>query len=504
MFANDSAELLTPSEWDSFQKLATHVGVAAERVGQVRRRAEVTDRAQRRAGLFCGRPGGGIELLLARWVSPDAADACVAASPLPLVISRAADHVQPALGSWPTWEHTEAGSENLLFHRADGRIDPLLRGQLSALDNLEQLVLVTRLGQPLHPYERELARSLALVAPMARVVAVAVPGEEPSEDDIASFSQFALAHMRDAGFVDGRCLAAGVWFTEASARTPGTIQDLSQFIALDRDAITQARSQMLRLQACSLLKEISDAAREIQPAVSDVLEEDVQMLRQRLLVYLEAFGRELFGAARAKKFKDDIGLQHYFLERIRGWGAYTEPEGMWLRHVEALRPGSSAQLFKEAEKAALHLQLEPFQELGASPVVDVDSTKHSYDAIVDRILQECTYAAVGFALGVSAYLLVARLPLAMAHIPAYIAFALAFILGYCTMRQKFHRPRNPQKSESKPHSQSSICVTTATLNDWQAVERDIVHWFNDLFSFHQQIPLDECRRLSKKLRCEDS
>jgi hypothetical protein len=498
-------ELLTSSDWDAFERLATQVGVAAERVKQARRRGTAADGARDSSTLLAGRPNGGVELLLARWISPDATDACTAAAPAPLIISRRAEAVQPALGSWPVWKDAPVGDEHLIVQRADGPLSPLLIGQLSSLAGLDQFVLVTRLGQPLHPHEQALARALAPFVPVVRVVAVAVPGEEPTRDDIASFSRFALSHMRDAGFGEGRCLSAGVWFTEAAARAPGTVQDLAQFIALDRTAVRHARAPMARRQLCSLLHEISIAAGKLKvpPPASP---EDVQTLTAKLPIYLTSLGRELARAANAnQRIYDDRSLREYFLERIQGWAAFTEPEGMWLRHVESLRTGAAAALLHEAQNAALLLRFDSFHEPPPVPAAAAPVTiANPYHPLVERLLEECKYMAAGFVLGVIAYLLVAQFPLGLGKFPAYLALALAAVLGYGAARRWLRRSPPPVRAAEQTQLQPPTPARPSAANDWVLVERKLLTWFNHFFSDCPVSPLDECLRLSKQLRCEET
>jgi hypothetical protein len=119
---------------------------------------------------------------------------------------------------------------------------------------------------------------------------------------------------------------------------------------------------------------------------------------------------------------------------------------MWLKHVEALRPGSSAALLQEAENASRHLRFDSFRAAEVGPASAIKKTTSSYDTVVERVLEESKFLAIGFIMGIVAYLLIDQLPLAMGHIPAYIALVLTFILGYGAARRFGQRSQNLAKS----------------------------------------------------------
>jgi hypothetical protein len=66
---------ISTADWDALQSLARRVGLSAERVGMLRRRVEdISPRPGAPYVLVVGRPEAGIELVLGRWLAPEAAE----------------------------------------------------------------------------------------------------------------------------------------------------------------------------------------------------------------------------------------------------------------------------------------------------------------------------------------------------------------------------------------------------------------------------------------------
>lgn len=515
---NRNSIALADADWDALQSLATRVGLPAERISLMRKRASGTD--SHRDGpctLIAGRRTGGIDLLLARWISPDAADALKAAAHSPLVIGRSPEMLQPAVGKWPVWKWADHLTGHLIALSVDGVPNSAVMGQLASIGGVEQLVLVTRLGQPLHPNERALASAMSGYAATVRVVAVAVPGEEPTDDDLAAVAAFAFSQMRDAGFRDGRCLAAGVWFTEASARRLGTIQDLEKFLTIERTSVMDGRVPMIRRQLCELMGEIKDAAGRARQSGLSISESDARSLAEKFQIYLASLGREIARTARSPRVHDDESLRSYFLDRIRSWGSYIEPEGMWLKHVEALRPGTQAAFIAEATRQSPALNYKSFVDSGISyskTTVAADSGENDSgendvslaNMTVDRVVLEAKRLSVALAIGVASFFLVDRIPLPLARIPSYAALVLGTILGYGAMRRLLRQDRKSRQDasyEESAETKPQTAIGSDAVNDWIAVEHHLVTWFNKLIYARPAEPIEECRRFVERLGCEE-
>src|ERR1019366_535454 len=147
---------ITSADWDALQSLALRVGLFSERVGLLRRRVEASSpRPGSPYKLMVGRPDAGIELLLARWLAPEAAEELIKVGDRPLVIGATPAEVRPRLGAWPSWKSTKVGPGHLIALRTTGKPAADTLAQLSSLGYMDQIVLVTRLGQPMHMYERD-------------------------------------------------------------------------------------------------------------------------------------------------------------------------------------------------------------------------------------------------------------------------------------------------------------------------------------------------------------
>ncbi len=256
---------LSPAEWKRLEALATQVGVSPEQVGMVRRRME-TNRAHpgHPYTMLIGRPDGGLEVLLAGWIGSEAIQALKQAGEKPLILGREPEQVRPTLSNWPalTWKPCEPG--HLIAWRSPGKPGADLLAQLGSLGYVDQLVLVTRLGKPLDQVEREMARSLSPLAVTARVLVVGLAGEEPTADDLAEISAYAAAQMRQAGFLGGRDLGAGVWFAVHPLDRPGLVSDVGRSLEVDATAVVSHRTGMFQQGISHLLADLSSRCEQVQ------------------------------------------------------------------------------------------------------------------------------------------------------------------------------------------------------------------------------------------------
>jgi hypothetical protein len=500
---------IAPGDWDTLQSLTGRLGLPAERVGVLRRRLEGT---QVRPGspytLLAGRPDAGIELLLARWLAPEAAEELLKAGGRPLVIGPTTAEVRPRLGAWPGWKTARVKPGHLLALRAASKPAADTLAQLASLGYVEQLVLVTRLGQALHQEECALAAALAGTAATVRVLIVGLPGEEPTDADLAEVSAYAVTRMRQAGFTGGRCLGAGVWFTGGGPR-PGTVADLTSFLAVNDREVAAGRAGMGREAVAGLLADLRRQAEALPPAPqAAVPDEERERLGRELNGYLSDLGRELDRLAGERRPLSAEFLRNHALDAVRGWGAYATVEGHWLKYVERLRPGTQAAFLAEAQSAIGLLEYDPGKETPPAP----EPAAVPGSPVVNQVMLEAKRLAVGLVVGLAAYLAVAALlrghaagaaedvtalPALAVTLLSYAALVLGAVLGYGAGRALLRaRPATPppQVKERVP----------AALHGWPQVQRRLTAWFGEHMRTGAPSPAEECRALARRWGLEDT
>ena len=98
---------ISVADWAKVEALAGRSGLPAERVSILRRRAEAAHRRLNGAGraggvvLLVGRPDAGIELLLGKWLGPQAVAALDAAGDGPVLVGSDLDALKEKLGDRP-------------------------------------------------------------------------------------------------------------------------------------------------------------------------------------------------------------------------------------------------------------------------------------------------------------------------------------------------------------------------------------------------------------------
>jgi len=479
---------ILPADWDALQALAGRVGLSAERVGMLRRRVEnATPRPGSPYTLIVGRPDAGIELLLGRWLAPEAADELQKVSNRPLVIGPNPGEVRPRLGIWANWKTTAFGPGHLIALRTAGKPAADTLAQLLSLGHVDEAVLVTRLGQPLHMHERELAQALAGLAATVRVLVVGLPGEEPTDNELAEVSAFAASQMRQAGFREGRCLGAGVWFTGGPKRN-GCIAEVGPFLAVNPDEVAVGRSGMIRNAIATLIADIRPKAEAMPVVVSSVAEDECDRLIRELGAYLADLGKELTRQMDKPTPLTTESLRRYAIDAIRSWGAYASIEGHWMKYVERLRPGTQASLLAEAEAAMALLEFQP----GSKPVEVVAPVESS--PMVDRLVVEAKRAGVGLVIGVVGYvvtsvLLDKELNDKVVQLLSYATLGVGAVLGYAIARPIFRVPVHVPRPEPPP-------VVPPALHGWVQIERRLTGWFSDNIRAKPATPVEECQALA--------
>ncbi|MCS6977687.1 MAG: hypothetical protein NZM31_11870, partial [Gemmatales bacterium] len=331
---------ITPSDWDTLQSLAERAGLPCERIGALRKRLE-TDHPRPGSPyiLLVGQPNCGLELVLAKLVGPAAAEEVKKAVGRPVVLGPKPTEVQPRLGAWATYKWPKCPQGHVIVLCSPGRPSAVTLAQLESLGYVEEVVLVTRLGQPLHQSEREMAQALSTVAATIHVLVVALPGEEASDSDMAEVKAYGLQHMRLAGFNDGRCQGVLIWFVDGRPRQ-GTVSDFSRLFTLEPVTVASGRDGLVRQALRTLLDEMRQKAESKPPSPQiPISDEECDRLTKELDSYLADLGKKVNRWVQKYPSRTALSVREFVHNELRGWAAYTTIEGSWLKYVEHLRPG---------------------------------------------------------------------------------------------------------------------------------------------------------------------
>ncbi len=359
-------------------------------------------------------------------------------------------------------------------------------------------MLVTRLGQPLHMQEREIAQGLASLAATVRVLVVGLPGEEPTEGELVEVSAFAASQMRQAGFRHGRCLGTGIWFTGGAKRN-GTIADVEAFLAVDSADVAAGRSGMIGNALASLIEDIRQRAENLPDAVAPVADDECDRLIRELGSFLADLGRELNRQTEKKMPLTTETLRRYGLDALRSWGAYSSIEGFWLKYVERVRPGTQAAFLAKAEAALALLDFQP----GSAPV-EVVAAPGEVPPLVERLIVEAKRVGVGLLLAFVAYVLAITLlgeegaglkPLAITLL-SYASLVVGVVLGYAGARPFFRVPLPAERAEPAP-------VGPAAVHGWLQIERQLTGWFSEHIRANPVSPAEECRALAERFGAKE-
>ncbi|HEX6371137.1 MAG TPA: hypothetical protein VF006_19620 [Longimicrobium sp.] len=342
----------TPADWDRLRALCQRAEIPTERVD----RLAASWTAPPAAGavtLVAGAPAT-LALLLARWLGADTARALPADGETPLVIGPHPETVQPSLGEWPGRVNRKLGRHLVVIPSA-GPIPTKVRSSLAALGVADQLLLASRLSQPLPTDERRLAASLAPLAATARVVFVGLPSEETSPAERAELAAFGCAQLEANGFRD-RCGGAGVWYTEPP-RPADTVAALDAWLAERPEEVAAGRTAAGRAGLARLLADIEKAP-DRQPDV-ELSAGDADELGRKFAHHLSVLGQRVHGLADAGEFADTAACRAFVVDTLTGWSGRASLEGMMLDYAESVRPGIRAELPAQAAAAAELLHYTP-------------------------------------------------------------------------------------------------------------------------------------------------
>jgi hypothetical protein len=468
----------TTSDWDRLRALCTRAGLPPERIDRLQKAQAGTP--SRGATLLLAGAQGTLALLLARWLGLEAANALNAAGTAPLVIGPAPDTVQPPLGRWPTLVRRELGAAHVVAVRSAGALSASLRSALAGLGTFDGAWLVSRLSQPFSAEERQLADSLAPLAATARAVFVALPSEEGSEAERAELAAYGVAQLQAHGF-HGRCLGAGVWYTEGD-RPAGSIQRLGDWLTARPEEVQAGRSAAGRLALAELLAEIEKAPD--RPPETALAQEEVDDLTRKFAGYVGDLGRRLGSLADAGEFADRAACRRFAADTLRGWANRTSLEGMLLDYVESARPGIKAELPSQASAAAELILFEPAARR-TSPQRGLLAP-----GAVRKLGIAAAAALAAFALiyGIGLVFLQGWFTIFLANLGATAAGIAAFAYAG---RQAAGAPRD-----------APAPLEPTTVPGWASAELQLTNWFNGRARSQTPTLRQECAAIRSQFQLE--
>lgn len=506
--------VVNDGDWDTLRDLAVRLGLPGERFSLLRKLGEARPRQSGPLTLLAGRPDCGIERLLAGWVGLEAVEAVKSSGGAPLVIGPKPATVGPTIGAWPGKSWSGGPPGHLLVLRLPGPPAADVRAQLASLGGVDQAVVVTRLAQPMHMAERELARALSGLAAGARVLIVALPGESPTEDDIAEVTRFAQLQLRHACFGDGRNLGAAVWFSDGAPARASSLTDLSALCRVEPAAVNASRAGMVRQAFSGALREVARKAESVPSEDRPPIDEkESERLTLELRGFLADLGRELervaADRARIGRPMTDQDSRTYVRDAVHGWGAHIEIEGMWMKYVEALRPGAHSVLLAELDRA-LAILLAPEIKSTPRPSQAPQAVATAAGSLpIDRLVLEAKRAGVSLACGVVAYGVAASmltgatearplvtLPAVAVTLLSYASLAVGLTLGYVAGARLFRPPISAAPADEPV---DLVVPVTSAPTGWTQLERRLLVWFAEYINARPEQPADACRALAGRL-----
>lgn len=478
---------LSPGDWEKLDNIAGRVDFPAERIEALRRRLEhPSQRPGRPFTLVIGRPEWGIHQALTRWLDLGAGELRDAAAH-PLVLGRDAEKVRPNLSAWTARKSGKSGDGHLIVALPPARPTAALLAQLASLGHLELLLLLTRVSQPLPLPDRELTAVLAPLAATARVLAVAIPGEEIAAGEDAELSSYLFSQMQQAGFA-GRFLGSGLWYVDGQVRG-ASLADPGLLLGVPPAELARGREAMAAAAVGGLLEELRVRAAEAGAApISAIPEDEQERLGRELVDYLSDLGKEV-ERNKSGQVADTGSLRSYVRGAIEGWGAHVGVEGHWLRYLERLRPDFPDAFLQEAAAAT---ELLAYQA-GDDPLPAAPGPL-GFAAQAGRLAKR---GCVAFVFGVAAYLgsyellaAGAGAPLA-ANLLANAGALVGAVLGYGVAGYFFPSPR-AAAGQAEPRR-------AAAIQGWPSFQRRMLVFFDSRIRAKPSSALEELNRISQRL-----
>lgn len=538
------AQPISPSEWQSLQELAEQSGFPREQVSLLRWRTEYilsleADAAARTLPtiLFVGQASV-LELLLARWLGPETDAAWKQRGQHPLGITQSARLAIPKgrVLPWPICSSKCAAGCQIIVAGAQGKLAPTLQVQLGLFGYIDQVVVVTRLGQPLNLADRELLQSLVGLAATVRVLAVALPNEELGPSDSADLAAYAKAQTLNGGFTFGQYGGVTVWYTDGEPR-PGAAANLQSLCQVAPGEVEAGRKVMVRQAQTQLAEAVCRQAASI-PAmqatgptaeVAAISTEEVERLAHELDGFLASVGQKL---AEESVYRSRWGadqswtndhVRSYALDLLRGWETHTGLEGMWVRYVQRVRPAVWPALLEEARRSQSLIELETaIQEAPrpkfewthtACPVSRPNSMGGVWSELAMLLAKRLVVALI---IGMAAYWLAGSLMgyLAAKSTTAINSFGVTLVanlallagglLGYGLGRSLFPASVVTPAASDAAAPESRPLQTTVAVKGWSQVAQRVHTAFVDETNKSAHSPLELCRAVAERLQQDEA
>lgn len=477
---------LAKHEWDLLRSLAGQARIAPERINVLQARWEQNGpRPGAPYTLLIGQPAV-LELLLARWLGPEAAGEMAAAGDRPLVLGPQPDKVQPPLGRWPTRRQQLPG--HVLVLRAAQPLTPAQEAALASLGFLDQAILVTSLSQPLSQTEREVAGSLRAIAATLRVLIVALPSDVLSPGEQAELTDYATAQMAAQGFGTDRCTGAAIWFTEGSEKRAGALSRIEEWLTPRETDVRAGRDGMLRQALDNLLSEIEKA--DVQQASIDVPDEDLDHCIGQFNHHLTGLGEKMVQMAELGEFKTTEQARRFFVDAVHGWTTGQSLPATTLTYAETVRPGVKAGLAAEVEAAASLLEYVPSEN--AKPLSPGSTNELQAPMSLMKHARSFLHAIlIGVVTAVALFLLATLLLAPWLALPLSLVVGIvAALLAYIFRSRSFPLPVVPSPTLSMPPQK-----TPPALRGWSQIEQRLSTWFSSRLRHAPPSVQQECERL---------
>jgi hypothetical protein len=487
-------------DWEALQHLVEQSAYPPERFARLQRQLAVQAApAEGRLTLLVGQPVV-VDLFISRWLSPDLLDGLSSAGVQPLVLGRRPENVRTDTGVWAKLKAAQPLEGHLIVVRASGAVPATVRAQLASLGILTQVVVVTRLGQPLPAVECQLVRSLLGHVALVHVLVVAVPGEELSDRDAADLLAYGKARIQSNGYSYRQYTGLSVWYTSGGKR-PATIADPASVMAplADTAAVRSlAERQAVRIFLDDLCRHIDGAAAKSIAVPLTGIEQ--ARLQNELTTYLASLGDGLEQELAHRVDWNGEEVRKFALSNLQSWAHQASIENMWVHYLERVRPGAWPALLQTAAASLPLLDVHTEQHVHTQPVA---APLSSWQA---RWQLEAKRSAVGLAVGIGAYLAAsvgfAVTPLMREAVAPPIAALLsllillvALVLGYGLGRRLIHPPA--------PGTQVTM-EKRAALAGWPVVTERLLAALTAQLAAEQISLRDECQRLSTLYQTEEN
>lgn len=350
---------MQPEDWNLLIELAKRSGVAPERVSSLQRRWAQEAHPAAPLTLLAGHSKA-IQLLLARWMSVDAAAAFVDAGNQPLVIGPAPTTLQPPLGKWAGFTHKSMKGHLIALAASDALL-PSVVESLGSFGVIDQAVLVSFIDQPLNHGERRLASSLASIAKIGKCLVVALPGYEISEKEVNETAALARRILEIGGFNANRCGGTAVWFTEESHKRPGALGSPDNLLSCESSEDDHQEVLIRVLE--SLLRDFERGA-SAEPMIRALNEEDQKDAIHQFASLISRLGQTLSDSVRHGAYRDTETLRKAATDLIIKCTAGSGIDAAAMNYLETLRPGAKAGLRSQMALVSSNLDLN----IAAQPV----------------------------------------------------------------------------------------------------------------------------------------